>query len=65
MHAQVIRALNAKEEACELRWLLTAIHTTALQNFAREACVVPFPWLLSRRVANVRNTQFPDATFAF
>ena len=34
MHAQVIGALNVKDEGCELRWLLTAIHTTALQNFA-------------------------------
>ena len=65
MHAQVIGALNVKGEVCELRWLLTAIHTTALQNFAREACVVPFPWLLSKPIPNVTHTHFADATLVF
>ena len=45
---------------CKGRWLRTANHTTALQNFATEPCVVPFPWLLSEPVA--RNTHFADAS---
>ena len=56
MHAQVIGALNVKGEVCELRWLLTAIHTTALQNFAKKLCVVPFLLLLSEPVAILSGT---------
>ena len=47
---------------CKGRWLRTAIHTTALQNFATEPCVVPFPGLLSKPVD--RNTHFADASVA-
>ena len=65
MRAEVIGTLNVKDEACELGWLLTAIHTTALQNFAKEPCVVPFPWLLSKPIANVTHTHFADATLVF
>ena len=62
MRAEVIGTLNVKDEACELRWLLTAIHTTALQHFAKEPCVVSFPRLLSKPVADVRHTHFADGT---
>ena len=62
----VVKNQNARashwEVECKGRWLRTAIHTTALQNFATEPCVVPFPGLLSKPVD--RNTHFADASVA-
>ena len=62
----LVKNQNARASHCDVeckgRWFRTAIHTTALQNFATEPCVVPFPGLLSKPVD--RNTHFADASVA-